>query len=263
MNPVIVVEHVSKRYAFRSYRPSLRHEAGQMVQRLLGNTTQASWEKAPHWSLRDVSFSLNTGDTLGIIGENGAGKTTLLRLLSGISEPSEGRISVLGKFVPFIGLGAGFDYERTGRENIFLNAAILGVYPKRAKTLIDEILDFADLGKFIDQPVKVYSSGMIARLGFSIAFALMPDIVFLDEVFSVGDIGFQGRSMERILSFKEKQTTLVFVSHSMEAVKKLCQRTLWLEHGQVRMDGLTADVVKAYETARGSTRIPDAEQDHG
>jgi ABC-type polysaccharide/polyol phosphate transport system ATPase subunit len=263
MNPVVVVEHVSKRYAFRSYRPSLRHEAGQIFRRLLGNADRVSWEKPAYWSLRDVSFSLNPGDTLGIIGENGAGKTTLLRLLSGISEPSEGKISVTGKFVPFIGLGAGFDYTRTGRENIFLNAAIMGVRPQQVKTLLDEILDFAELGEFIDQPVKIYSSGMIARLGFSIAFALMPDIVFLDEVFSVGDIGFQGRSMERILGFKEKQTTLVFVSHNMEAIKKLCQRTIWLEHGQVRMEGVTADVVHAYETAKKISRPPEAEQDHG
>jgi len=259
MTPAVIMDNVSKRYTFQSYHPSLRHEAGQMVKRLLGRTLQASWEEASFSSLQGVSFSLNPGDTLGIIGENGAGKTTLLRLLSGITEPTEGKITVNGKFAPFIGLGAGFDYERTGKENIYLNAAILGAHPKQVKTLLDEILDFAELGDFIDRPVKIYSSGMIARLGFSIAFALMPDIVFLDEVFSVGDIGFQNRSMERILAFREKKTTLVFVSHSMSAVRKLCQRTIWLERGRVKMDGDTEDVVDAYERAKVTPAVIEAE----
>nr|MBP6298588.1 ATP-binding cassette domain-containing protein [Anaerolineae bacterium] len=127
MTPVVVVENVSKRYMFQTYRPSLRHELGQMIARLFRRSTQGAWEQVPFWSIRNVSFSLNAGDTLGIIGSNGAGKTTLLRLLSGISEPTEGSIHVEGRFAPLIGLGAGFDYERTGRENIFLNAAILGI----------------------------------------------------------------------------------------------------------------------------------------
>jgi ABC-type polysaccharide/polyol phosphate transport system ATPase subunit len=257
MTPVVVVENVSKRYVFQSYRPSLRHEATQMVKRLMGQTTTAVWEEEPFWSLRNVSFSLNAGDTLGVIGENGAGKTTLLRLLSGITEPTEGTIQVRGKFSPLIGLGAGFDYERTGRENIYLNAAILGVSPQELKPMVGDIIDFTELGDFIDRPVKIYSSGMIARLGFSIACALMPDLVFLDEVLSVGDIGFQDRSMERILSLRDRKTTLIFVSHSLQAVEKLCERTIWLSRGQVVMDGETDKVLKAYEDSKRS--VPEVE----
>ncbi|MCU0464536.1 MAG: ABC transporter ATP-binding protein [Anaerolineae bacterium] len=250
MNPVITVENVSKRYRFQSYRPSLRQEFGQMVKRLVGKTDQVSWEEKPFWSLRNISFTLNAGDSLGIIGPNGAGKTTLLRLLSGIIEPTEGHIEVVGNFAPLIGLGAGFDHERTGRENIYLNAAIQGVPIPQIDRAMPDIIEFTELGEFIDRPVKIYSSGMVGRLGFAIASILTPDIVFLDEVFSVGDIGFQSKSMERILAFKERKTTLVFISHSLDAVQKLCARTLWLEHGQVQMDGPTDAVVAAYQTAR-------------
>ena len=250
MTPVVVVENVSKRYMFQTYRPSLRHELGQMIARLLRRSTQGAWEQVPFWSIRNVSFSLNAGDTLGIIGSNGAGKTTLLRLLSGISEPTEGSIHVDGRFAPLIGLGAGFDYERTGRENIFLNAAILGIPHGEIMAALQKIVDFAELDEFLDRPVKIYSSGMIARLGFSIAYFFMPDIVFMDEIFSVGDIGFQSKSMERILEFKERQTTVVFISHNLEAVKKLCARTIWLEHGRIKMDGPTAEVIEAYEAAK-------------
>lgn len=252
MNPVVRVENVSKRYMFQTYRPSLRHELGQMVSRLMGRSSQAAWEQVPFWSLRNISFTLNAGDTLGIIGSNGAGKTTLLRLLSGISEPTEGHIHINGRFAPLIGLGAGFDYERTGRENVFLNAAILGVPWAQINSALSQIVDFAELGDFLDRPVKIYSSGMIARLGFSIAYFFTPDIVFLDEIFSVGDIGFQSKSMEKILEFKERKTTVVFISHNLEAVKKLCSRTIWLDHGEIKMDAPTAQVVEAY----GAAKVP-------
>lgn len=250
MSRVITVENVSKRYRFQSYRPSLRQEFGQMMKRLIGQTQQVTWEEKPFWSLRNVSFSLNAGDSLGIIGPNGAGKTTLLRLLSGIIEPTEGRIEVLGKFAPLIGLGAGFDNERTGRQNIYLNAAIQGISTQRVNQVLNEIIDFTELGEFIDRPVKIYSSGMIGRLGFGIASYLAPDIVFLDEVFSVGDIGFQSKSMDRILEFRERKTTLVFISHGLDSIRKLCTRTIWLEHGQIVMDGVTDEVVSAYQTSR-------------
>jgi ABC-type polysaccharide/polyol phosphate transport system ATPase subunit len=250
MTPIITVENVSKRYMFSSYRPSLRHELTQMIRRLTGRSKQAAWEQVPFWSLKNVSFTLNAGESLGLIGPNGAGKTTLLRLLAGITDPTEGTVRIDGKFAPLIGLGAGFDTERTGRENIYLNAAILGASIQQIDAILDEIVAFAELGDFLDRPVKIYSSGMIARLGFSIALSLMPDIVFLDEVFSVGDIGFQNKSMERIFSLKERKATLVFISHSLEAVKNLCTRTIWLEHGQIVMDGPTAGVVAAYENAR-------------
>ena len=164
--PVIRIEGVSKRYVFQAYQPSLRQEALQIVSRWLRRTPQASWEKKPFWSLRNVSFTLDRGDSLGIVGHNGAGKTTLLRVLSGIVEPTEGTVSVQGRFATLIGLGAGFDYERSGRENIYLNAAIQGVMPREVAGVIDQITGFAELGDFLDRPVKLYSSGMIARLGF-------------------------------------------------------------------------------------------------
>jgi ABC-type polysaccharide/polyol phosphate transport system ATPase subunit len=255
MNPVVTVENVSKRYVFRSYRPSLRHEFGDIVRRLAGQGGRAAWEGDAFWSLRNVSFTLNAGETLGLIGPNGAGKTTLLRLLSGISEPTEGTVRVNGKFAPLIGLGAGFDMERTGRENIFLNAAILGASIQQINGILDEVIDFAELNEFVDRPVKVYSSGMIARLGFSIAFSLLPDIIFLDEVFSVGDIAFQRKSVDRIAQIKARNATLVFISHSLDAVQQFCARTIWLDHGQIRMDGPSAQVVEAYRSATLPARI--------
>jgi ABC-type polysaccharide/polyol phosphate transport system ATPase subunit len=244
--PVVHVENVSKRYIFQQYRPSLRQEAVQMAQRLVGRMQQGNWESQAFWPLKDISFTLNRGDTLGIIGHNGAGKTTLLRLLSGIIEPTEGRIMVNGRFATLIGLGAGFDYERSGRENIFLNAAIQGVNPEEIEQRVHDIIEFSELGDFIDVRVKLYSSGMIARLGFSIAVHILPDVVFLDEVLSVGDTAFQEKSSERILELRERNTTLVFVSHSMSSIEKMCKRTIWLDHGQIKMDGPTQEVVKAY-----------------
>lgn len=257
MTPIITVKNVSKRYKFQSFRPSLRHELGQMVKRLVGKTLDASWEEKPFWSIRDVSFSLNAGDSLGVIGSNGAGKTTLLRLLSGIIEPTAGEIQVTGQFAPLIGLGAGFDQERTGRENIYLNAAIQGSSVQKVNSVLAQIIDFTELNEFIDRPVKIYSSGMVARLGFSIAFFLAPDIVFLDEVFSVGDIGFQSKSMDRIMEFKERKTTLVFISHSLDTVRAMCERTIWLEHGQIKMDAPTDEVLDAYKAAQIVTAPED------
>lgn len=253
MKPIVTVDNLSKRYMFQSYRPSFRHELGQMIRRLVSKSQRAAWEQVPFWSLRNVSFSLNAGETVGLIGPNGAGKTTLLRLLAGITEPTEGTIQIDGKFAPLIGLGAGFDVERTGRENIYLNASILGASTQQIDAMLNEIIEFADLKEFLDRPVKIYSSGMVARLGFSIALSLLPDIVFLDEVFSVGDIDFQTKSMERILALKDRNATLVFISHSLSSVKKLCARTIWLEQGQIIMDGPTEEVIAAYEAAKVHT----------
>ncbi len=244
--PIVRVENVSKRYVFQHFRPSLRQEALQIAKRWIGRAPQATWESQPFWPVKDVSFTLDKGDTLGIIGHNGAGKTTLLRLLSGIIEPTEGRIIVNGRFATLIGLGAGFDYERSGRENIYLNAAIQGVEPEEIEQRVDDIINFAEIGEFIDRRVKLYSSGMIARLGFSIAVHILPDVVFLDEVLSVGDAAFQEKSSERIMQLRDNNTTLVFVSHSLSSIEKMCRHTLWLDHGRVMMHGPTEQVVKAY-----------------
>lgn len=249
MSTVISVENVSKRYVMQPYQMTLRHEATQIFQRFVRSRIQKQAGSKPFWSLRDVSFTLEQGDSLGIIGRNGAGKTTLLRVLSGIVLPTEGKVTVNGRFATLIGLGAGFDRERTGRENIFLNAAIQGVMPREMEKVIDDVIAFTELKDFIDRPVKLYSNGMIARLGFSIAFYTLPDIVFLDEILSVGDLDFQSKSFEKIRELKQLRKTLVFVSHNMDAIKNLCERVIWLEHGEMEMIGSADEVIEAYQAS--------------
>lgn len=249
MSTVISVENVSKRYVMQPYQMTLRHEAAQIFQRFIRSRIQKQAGNKPFWSLRNVSFTLEQGDSLGIIGRNGAGKTTLLRVLSGIVLPTEGNVTVNGRFATLIGLGAGFDRERTGRENIFLNAAIQGVMPREMEKAIDDVIAFTELNDFIDRPVKLYSNGMIARLGFSIAFYTLPDIVFLDEILSVGDLDFQAKSFEKIRELKQLRKTLVFVSHNMDAIKNLCERVIWLEHGEMEMIGPAAEVIEAYQAS--------------
>lgn len=255
-DPIIVVENVSKRYAPLSYRPKLRHEAVQMVKSWLGMKSHASWRGEPFWALKNVSFTVRRGEAVGIIGRNGAGKTTLLRLLSGIMDPSEGRVQVSGRFATLIGLGAGFDGQRTGRENIYLNAAIFGFPPRQVDAFIDDIVAFSELGEFLDRPVKNYSSGMVARLGFSIAVHIFPDIIFLDEILSVGDLAFQQKCMDKMLQFKEQGCTFMFVSHDPGAVQMLCERSLWLHHGELMLDGPTHEVTRSYEQMLGMFEAP-------
>lgn len=201
----------------------------------------------PFWALRDVSFELAPGEAVALIGRNGSGKTTLLRILAHITRPTRGSVHVSGRFATLIALGAGFDSERTGRENIFLNAAIQGVHPTVVNDLLPEIMSFSELGNFIDVPVKRYSSGMITRLGFSIAAHIFPEIIFVDEVLAVGDAGFQEKCMNRILEMKGEGRTLLFVSHDAGAVRTLCDRAIWLHQGQVQMDGPTESVLSHYD----------------
>ena len=245
-SPIIRVQNVSKSYSPIGYRPKLRHEALEMVKSWIGLPSNISWQKEPFWALRDVSFSVQRGEGLGIIGHNGAGKTTLLRLLSGIMDPTTGSVEVNGRFASMIGLGAGFDYQRTGRENVYLNAAIFGYPPKIVNQFIGDIIGFSGLNEFIDRPVKHYSSGMIARLGFSIAIHILPEIIFLDEVLSVGDTSFQTKCLDRMLEYKEQKCTFLFVSHDPNAVRMICERAIWLHKGEVMMDGSTDLVIEAY-----------------
>lgn len=243
---IIKVENVSKHYAPIGYRPSLRHEAAQIIKRSMRLIDRTAWEQDAFWALKNVSFSVKRGEGLAIIGRNGAGKTTLLRLISGIIAPTEGEITVTGRFTSLIGLGAGFDPQRTGRENIYLNAAIFGFRPRQVDEIIDEIIEFSELEGFLDQPVKYYSSGMMARLGFSTAIHILPDMVFLDEVLSVGDAAFSQKCIRKMLEFKANKCTFLFVSHSAGAVKMLCERAIWLHKGEVLMDGPTDEVLDAY-----------------
>ncbi len=209
------------------------------------------------WALRDVSLNVCRGESLGIIGPNGAGKSTLLKVISGVLKPAEGRVNVKGKLAPLIELAAGFDEELTGRENIFLNASILGFSRREIEERFDSIVDFSELKDFIDTPLKNYSSGMTARLAFSVATEVDPDILIIDEVLAVGDAHFKQKSRERILEFKNKGVVILFVSHDMEQVKAFCNRVLWLDHGRIRLAGGPEELIAEYEkevTADGVVR---------
>jgi lipopolysaccharide transport system ATP-binding protein len=199
-----------------------------------------------HWALKDVSFELADGDSLGIVGANGAGKTTILKLLSRVTWPTEGRVLVAGKVISLIELGAGFHAELTGRENIFLHGAILGVSRRQIARRLDEIVAFAGIEKFVDTPVKWYSSGMYARLGFSVAAFSDPDVLLVDEVLAVGDTAFQRKAVDKMREFVQAGKTVVLVSHDLGNVRGLCRRVLWLERGEVRALGETERVVAEY-----------------
>jgi lipopolysaccharide transport system ATP-binding protein len=242
---VIIADHIYKRYQRQTHQISLRHEAQRLLLRALHRDSTTPEE--PFWALHDVSFTIRAGESVAILGRNGAGKTTLFRVLCGITHATRGRAIVNGRFATMIALGAGFNVERTGRENIFLNAAIQGVPPQQVRDLLPDIIAFSELGEFIDAPVKRYSSGMYARLGFSIAAHIFPDIVFLDEILAVGDAPFQKKCMDRIREMKAEGRTLLFVSHTAAMMRTLCERAIWLEHGRLLMDGPIDEVLREYD----------------
>lgn len=202
------------------------------------------------WALKDVSFEVQKGEVIGIIGHNGVGKSTLLKVISGILKPTGGELEVHGNIVPMLELGSGFDTDLTGRENIFLNGAILGYSEEYLKAKYDEIVAFSGLGKFIDVPIRNYSSGMLMRLAFSIATVVDPDILIVDEILAVGDADFQEKSKARMKEMMGGGTTVLFVSHSLEQIREMCDRVIWLDHGQVKMHGNTQEVCDAYEAGR-------------
>jgi ABC-2 type transport system ATP-binding protein len=199
------------------------------------------------WALKNVSFSVNKGEIFGIIGLNGAGKSTLLKVISAVLRPTQGKVEIGGSIAPLIELGAGFDMDLTARENIFLNGAVLGYSQKYMSEKMDEIIEFAELRDFIDVPLKNYSSGMYARLGFSIATMVEPDILIVDEILSVGDIHFKQKCEDRIEGILKKGCTVILVSHDLNQVEKLCDRVLWLEKGNVREIGDSKEVCKRFK----------------
>lgn len=197
-------------------------------------------------ALDHVSFEVKKGETFGLIGRNGAGKSTILKVISGILKPTSGRVACHGNVVPMLELGSGFDMDLTGRENIFLNGAILGYSEEFLLKKYDEIVEFSELGGFIDTPIRNYSSGMLARLAFSVATVVKPEILIVDEILAVGDAAFQDKSRKRMMELMGGGTTVLFVSHSIQQVREMCSRVLWLEQGQVRMLDSAAEVCDLY-----------------
>lgn len=198
------------------------------------------------WALKNVSFDVKKGEVVGIIGRNGAGKSTLLKIISSILKPTEGTVICHGNVVPMLELGSGFDADLTGRENIFLNGAILGYTKEFLESKYQEILDFSELGQFIDMPIRNYSSGMMMRLAFSIATLVNPEILIVDEILSVGDEAFQKKSYARMMELMSGGTTVLLVSHDLEQIRNMCSRVVWLEHGSVHMFGNAQEVCNAY-----------------
>lgn len=202
--------------------------------------------------LDDISFHVNKGEVVGIIGRNGAGKSTLLKIIAGVLKPTEGEVTVRGNIVPMLELGSGFDFELTGRENIFLNGAILGYSKEFLESKYDEILEFSELGHFIDMPIRNYSSGMMTRLAFSVATVVQPEILIVDEILSVGDEGFQNKSKARMMELMSGGTTVLFVSHSIDQIEEMCDRVVWLEDHKIKMLDAASTVCDEYRKYWGS-----------
>ena len=217
------------------------------IKEYLVHLIQGKLKYQKFWALENVSFEVNNGEVLGIIGHNGAGKSTLLKIISGIMKPTKGTVQVLGNVVPMLELGSGFDYDLTGRENIFLNGAILGYSERFLKEKYNEIEAFSELGQFIDVPLRNYSSGMVMRLAFSVATVVNPDILIVDEILAVGDAAFQEKSKARMMELMSGGTTVLFVSHSLAQIREMCDRVLWLDHGHMKMIGDAQKVCDAYE----------------
>jgi lipopolysaccharide transport system ATP-binding protein len=254
MSTAITFDYVTKQYRIGAGRSSLRETIYELPNRLLRKVDRKDDDQY-FFALKDVSFEINKGEAFGIIGPNGAGKTTTLKLLSNITKPTAGRIEVEGRMSALIELGAGFHPDLTGRENIFLNGTILGLSRKEIAARFDDIVAFAEMEKFIDMPVKRYSSGMYARLGFAVAAHVDPEVLLVDEVLSVGDEAFQLKCRDFIHSFVNSGRTSVFVSHNLYAVEQLCDRVMWLDSGEIVDLGKPSKILRAYmdETDRRMT----------
>jgi ABC-type polysaccharide/polyol phosphate transport system ATPase subunit len=207
----------------------------------------------PFYALRNVSFHLEEGESLAIVGSNGAGKSTLLSLAAGLTLPDEGQVRVNGRLVALLELGSGFHPDLTGAENLVLNAALLGLSKRKTNELFDRIVEFSGIGEFIEDPLRTYSSGMVMRLAFSVAIQCDPDILLIDEVMAVGDASFQEKSREALAAFRRAGKSMLFVSHAPDTVRHMCDRAIWIDHGAVIMDGSVQNVLDAYR-GRGVIR---------
>jgi lipopolysaccharide transport system ATP-binding protein len=250
--PVITAENISKKYIIDHQRkggsPSLRDVVSESMNKLFSRKQESAdfAEKEEFWALRDINFSIEQGDRIGIVGHNGAGKSTLLKILSRITEPTTGEIRIEGRIASLLEVGTGFHPELTGRENIFLNGAILGMSKSEIKQSFDAIVDFAGVEKFLDTPVKRYSSGMYVRLGFAIAAHLNPEILIVDEVLAVGDTEFQKKCLGKMRDVSESGRTLLFVSHNLTAIQALCNKSFYFEKGRLIDQGDTTHIVTNY-----------------
>lgn len=249
---LIQVEHVSKKFC-RSLKRSLWYGVNDMASEVVGrNRDGAPLRKDEFWAVNDVSFELRRGECLGLIGHNGAGKTTLLKMLNGLLKPDHGQITMRGRIQALIALGAGFNPILTGRENIYINASVLGLSKREISAKLDEIIDFAGVGEFIDTPVQSYSSGMTVRLGFAVATALDPDVLLLDEVLAVGDAAFRHKCYSRISKMLSR-AAVIFVSHSMDYVAQTCNRVVLMHRGQARhFDEPTAGITAYMDDTRAA-----------
>ena len=253
----VELENVSKSYRLWGRRSQFATLKSALLKRDLKPSADASVV-----GLRDVSFAVHGGEAFGVIGRNGSGKSTLLKIVSGILKPSTGRVAVHGRIAALIELGAGFHPEITGRENIYINGIMLGLSRREIDQRFDRIVEFSGVGDFLDQPVKTYSSGMYVRLGFAVAVHVDPDILLIDEVLAVGDEEFSARCVAKIQEMKYRGVTLLFVTHQLEQVRNLCDRAVWLDHGQVEAVGDPLRVVDAYlQEVSGATAAPDAEEE--
>ncbi len=270
---VIRVENLSKKYIlgqqkegssrYKSLRESMTDGAKSLGEKLLkpGKKKDLNPSTQEFWALKDVSFEIKQGDRVGIIGRNGAGKSTLLKVLSRITEPTSGSIRIKGRVASLLEVGTGFHPELTGRENIFLNGAILGMSKVEIQRKFDEIVDFAEVEKFLDTPVKRYSSGMYVRLAFAVAAHLEPEILIVDEVLAVGDAQFQNKCLGKMEEVGKDGRTVLFVSHNMATINSLCEKTIWLSNGQVKMEGITEEITNQF-LIQGSDRTGEVVINH-
>lgn len=245
MKPILVVENVSKKYS-RNANAHRAYGIRDLFAELLGRNARTDLRPDEFFAVNDVSFHLNPGDTLALIGRNGAGKTTMLKMMNGLTKPDAGTIVVDGSVQALINLGAGFNPALSGRDNILNSAALMGMGSKETKGIVGEVIDFAELDAFIDSPVETYSSGMKARLGFGVAVHLKPDIMLVDEVLAVGDYAFKNKCFVKMHELKKEGVTIILVSHSHTSVLQLCERALWLHEGRLMGMGPAKETVQAY-----------------
>ena len=245
MPPIIEIDHVSRRF-------NMSKEKVDNIKEWLIRKLQGAMHIEEFYALRGVSLCVEPGDVYGLIGLNGSGKSTLLKIVAGVMKPSDGTCTVRGTVAPLIELGAGFDHDLTGRENIFLNGAVLGMSIAYMREKFDEIVDFSELREFLDVPVKNYSSGMVARLAFSVATIMQPDILICDEILSVGDFLFQKKCEDRMQELMRNGTTVLFVSHDITQIQRMCNKVAWLRRGKVVMEGPCLEVCTAYSEHAGN-----------